>query len=294
MQSGSGLRQKGVPFLEGDDFGCFFIIGAQKAGTTSLYHYLASHPDVYATAQKEPRFFLAPNPTPRARREYAALFAGRTSQRWVFEASTGYSRYPARPGVPGRIREMAPNARFIYLLRHPVERVLSAYRHNLAQGRERRPIREALRDDGWDYLDRSRYHMQLQQYLAVFPRDRILVLFFEDLVERQRQTLNRVFRFLEISADVNLSTAGKRFNDSSTKRVPGTLLRALSAIPGYERLPARVRKYCAERWSHPVPPRSELITPDLYNSVLQWLDEDIDRLKTLLEDDLRIWNLERL
>jgi hypothetical protein len=282
-----------VPVLEGPGFGCFFIIGAQKSGTTSLFHYLEGHPDLYASRRKEPRFFLRENPTRRQCEEYLALFAGRTSERWIFEASAGYTRYPRQSGVPLRMKRAAPNARFVYLLRHPVERVFSAYGHNLAHGRERRTLDEALADDRFGYLDTSRYYLQLQQYLECFPRERILVLFFENLVKRRTETIDRILQFLDVRRDVQLSNADRTFNDTSLKRAPGTALRVIAGLPGYRWLPDRVKMYCQERWSRPLPRRADLVRPDIYNRILDALASDIDHLRGLLDDDLSMWDLSR-
>jgi hypothetical protein len=283
------VSDSNIAFLEGPGFGCFFIIGAMKAGTGSLYHYLAGHPDIYASPVKEPKFFANPSPSDRELREYRALFDGRTTERWVFEASGAYSKHPHRNGVPERIQRMAPEARFIYVLRHPVERVFSAYTHNLAHGRERRPVRQAVVNDG--YLDVSRYHLQLDQYLKIFPRNRILVLLFEDLVTQRAETVHRVFRFLGLTEDVPLDSLDRHFNETSRKRAPGPVLRALSAIPGYRQAPWKVRRFCYERWSVPLPPRQALVDAALYNDLLDALADDIEQLKSLLGDDLQRWDL---
>ena len=283
------MSDSSASFLEGPGFGCFFIIGAMKAGTGSLYNYLAGHPDIYASPTKEPKFFAKPSPSGSEIRKYRALFEGRTTERWVFEASGAYSKYPHKDGVPARIQRMAPNARFIYLLRHPVERVFSAYAHNLAEGRERRPVRQAVFGNG--YLDVSRYHLQLQQYLKLFPRARILVLLFEDLVAERAETVRRVFRFLDLDEDVLLANLDRRFNETSRKRAPGPVLRAMAAVPGYPHLPWRLRNFCYERFSVPLPPRQALLDSGAYNELLEALKDDIEKLKSLLGDDLRQWDL---
>ena len=275
--------------MEGPGFGCFFIIGAMKAGTGSLYNYLAGHPDIHASPVKEPKFFANPAPTVSEVCAYRALFEGRTNERWVFEASSAYSKYPHRDGVPARIRRMAPGARFIYLLRHPVHRIFSAYAHNLAHGRERRPAGAAVFEDG--YLDVSRYYLQLQQYLTFFPKDRILVLLFEDLVAERETTVRRVFRFLDLDDAVPLGNLGRRFNETSRKRAPGPLLRVLKATPGYTRWPWRVRNYCYNRLSVPLPPRQALVDPQVYNALLEELQDDVTNLKSLLGDELQAWDL---
>ena len=74
------MSDSSAPFLEGPGFGCFFIIGAMKAGTGSLYNYLAGHPDIYASPTKEPKFFAKPSPSGSEIRKYRALFEGRRAE----------------------------------------------------------------------------------------------------------------------------------------------------------------------------------------------------------------------
>src|SRR5688572_3137697 len=101
----------------------FFLIGAMKAGTSSMYEYLAAHPAIYAAPRKEPRLFAKPASEASDLSACAALFAGRTSETWAFEASTAYTKYPMISGVPERIHATFPDARLIYLIRDPIERI---------------------------------------------------------------------------------------------------------------------------------------------------------------------------
>src|SRR5687767_7137091 len=122
----------------------FFIIGAMKAGTTSLFKYLAGHPQLCPSSRKEPRVFRDAGDPDRQRAAMLALFDGRCDEPWCFEASTAYTKYPLFRGVPRRVQAVVPEARFVYLVRNPVERVWSQYVHNLSHGRESRPLREAI------------------------------------------------------------------------------------------------------------------------------------------------------
>jgi len=128
----------------------FFIIGAPKAGTTSLHNYLCEHPEIQMSAVKEPNFFaphLDPINEPRrvgSLDQYEQLFDPAVAVRG--EASTPYSEYPLRQGVPERIHEQVPEAKFVYMVRDPVERTISHYNHLVAPQGERRSLAEALGD----------------------------------------------------------------------------------------------------------------------------------------------------
>jgi len=179
----------------------FVVIGAQKAGTSSLYGQLGAHPCVIPALRKEVHFFdHAPAPLAHYRAWFprrAALdrVAARTGRAVTGEATPFYLCHPA---VPGRLRAAVPDARLIVVLRDPVARSISGYHHAVRVGDETRPIELAL-DPGaaedlppvsaaaWydaptcplrlhGYLARSRYAEQLERWLAEFPRAQLLVL----------------------------------------------------------------------------------------------------------------------
>ena len=103
----------------------FLVIGAPKAGTTSLHDHLRGHPDVFMPTRKEPDFFFRDAAWREGIASYARLFRRAGSVTAVGETSTSYSRYPHVPDVPERIALVVPDARLIYLVRHPVERMVS-------------------------------------------------------------------------------------------------------------------------------------------------------------------------
>lgn len=201
----------------------FIIVGAQKAGTTSLYAYLSEHPQVLPSRTKEihyfdlnyskgtdwyrRRFISLPDRDPRARQR---LISGEASPYYLFHSLAA-----------SRIAETAPSAKLIALLRDPVARAYSHYQHNVRKGREPRPFSNAIADeiaggtgpeddvpDGdaarggahrhYSYLARGRYAEQLERFLLEFPRDQILILKSEDLFENPQLVLPQVLRFLGI------------------------------------------------------------------------------------------------
>jgi hypothetical protein len=209
----------------------FVIIGAQKAGTTTLYQLLRTHPAIFMPTVKEPGFFIRgfPDPvrfqtlrrpddgrtaTPVGSRgadwstlgEYASLFEPGAAFPLRGEASTPYlpSPYAAR-----RIAEVLPDVRLIVLLRDPVERAFSAYNYNLSRGTEpASTFAEAVaselrgeRDDwvyGWRYLYTGRYAEHLHRYLEVFPRERLGVYRFEALRADSGAVFADACRFLGV------------------------------------------------------------------------------------------------
>lgn len=204
----------------------FFIIGAPKAGTTSLHSYLDRHPQIQMSVVKEPRFFAGPEngiPYPPDHvamlADYEALFDSDVEVRG--ESSTDYATHPRRQGVPERIKAMVPNARFVYLVRDPVARTISHYKMTSALLGERRSLIDALgdlADRRGPYISASLYATQLELYLRHFPQERILVLDQADLQTDRRATLKEVCRFLSVDDSLNLSGLDEELLSSSQWR----------------------------------------------------------------------------
>jgi hypothetical protein len=207
----------------------FFIVGHAKCGTTALYEMLRRHPQIYMPALKEPQYFArnpdAPLPPPGVKsfeqtgrfretyEQYLARFADAQAGQRVGEASTFYlwSRT-----APARIAAANPAARIIAILREPASFVRSLHlqmlennaeserdlRRALALEQERRGGSQIPPNSFWPaaliYTDRVRYAEQLRRYHAVFPREQVLVLIYDDFRADNEGTLRRVLRFLEV------------------------------------------------------------------------------------------------
>lgn len=189
------------------------VIGAHKAGTTSLHHYLDAHPDVSMSARKELAYFAGPDfPVSGSRwtlgpEWYRSNFTGPAAVHG--ESSTDYTFYPRIPGVPRRIREAVPDVKLIYAVRDPIERFLSHYGHARGRGLERRSLPELLRSPALaesPYMVRSRYWLQLEQYLQWFDTAQVLVVSTHDLMRDRNHTLARIFRFLQVADDFRSPT----------------------------------------------------------------------------------------
>ena len=196
----------------------FVIIGAQRGGTTSLHAYLGAHPQVETPATKELHFI-----TDRHERGldwYLGQFPAELAPDVITGEATPYALF--HPLAPQRLREVAPAARLIALLRNPVDRAYSHYLLERSGGHETLDFAAALdaeqeRLDGEEarlaseptyasaphkhasYLARGDYARQLERWFAVFPREQILVVRSEDLYERSAETLALVVQFLGIS-----------------------------------------------------------------------------------------------
>lgn len=189
----------------------FVVVGAMKAGTTSLYHYLRAHPNVFMPRVKELDFFIAEGTWERGLRWYERRFASAPEGAVALgEASTNYTKYPQFPGVPERMARVVGDARLIYVIRDPIDRILSHYRHRVAVGSERRPFEDAVFGDH-TYVDTSRYAMQAKRYLRFFPRERLLIVTSEALKSDRATAIERVYRFIGVDPSFTASVHQHEF-----------------------------------------------------------------------------------
>jgi hypothetical protein len=229
----------------------FIVIGAQKCGTSSIYNYLAQHPELIPAFKKEIHYF--DNGLERGQdhfhrgeywyRAHFPLATPRNRRRLAFEASPMYCFHPE---VPARIAAMDPAMKIVFMVRDPVSRAVSHYYHEVGKGRESLEFAAAIESEAertgaamaaGDYLDpefknhtyaaRGLYAEQLERYLAFFPRDQVLVLDSAEFFSDPQSTLRRVFSFLGVRADVpirdltpvNVSRLRKQVDPAALERL---------------------------------------------------------------------------
>lgn len=231
------------------------VVGGLKCGTTSLHHYLTLHPEIAMSRPKELNFFVAELNWELGRDWYASHFDPAARVRG--ETSPHYTNRPRFEGVAERMRSIVPEARIVYMVRDPLDRMLSHYLHNLGGGYDDRPLAEALADDRSAYWQRSRYAYQLEPYLEAYGPDRIAIVAREELLRKRAATMRLVYAFAgvdpafsspgferEWETGAAKGSGGFRLMDRAV-RLPG--LRALDR--NFDRLPERLR-WLVERLVH--------------------------------------------
>lgn len=196
----------------------FLIIGAMKAGTTTLYEDLVNLPGIYMPPEKEPNDLAYPEAeTPEGLARYEAKFAACPAGAIAGEASTAYTKRPTFEGVAERARKLlGPDLKLIYLTRDPVRRIVSQYHHLWGLSLEERPLNVAVLEDE-SYVAYSRYAWQLEPWRQVFPPDQILVLSFEEYIADRMSCLRRVCAFLRVEAPAAVDETHR--NASAGKRI---------------------------------------------------------------------------
>ncbi|MDQ5820413.1 MAG: sulfotransferase [Actinomycetota bacterium] len=295
-------------------FPTFLVIGAAKAGTTSLYHYLGQHPQIFMSPVKEPRFFaLEGHPldfrgpgderlrekTTTTLEAYRELFAGVRNERAVGEASVLYLHHQAAPEA---IARYIPDVKLVAVLRNPVERAYSGFLYQTRDGYE--PLadfEEALRAEprriadgwyySWHYRDQGFYHRNLARYFDRFDPSMIRVYLYEDLDQDPHRVLANLFGFLGVDEGFR-PDVGMRYNPSGRPR-SARLQRVLTQRHS---LKEAAKAVIPERWGHRVIARLQPanlvrapIRVETRASLVEGYNEDIRRLEHLIGRDLSHW-----
>ncbi|WP_206881476.1 sulfotransferase family protein [Alicyclobacillus mali (ex Roth et al. 2021)] len=291
----------------------FFIVGAAKAGTSSLDRYLSQHPDIYIPPKKEAHFFSIPDfperftgpgdegmnlYTIRDEAAYLKLFDGVRGERAVGEASVFYLFYP---GTAQRIYDAHPDAKILIMLRNPVDRAFSAYMHLVRDERETLSFRESLAKEEerirqhyeplWYYRAVGLYAAQVKRYLDVFGRDQVKVILFEDFARDPVQVVRDCCAFLGVSTDFVPDTS-IRHNESGVPKSrslynfiakPNALKEMVKPF-----IPAAVRERLGNQAKSMVLGRMEM-EPDLREELTEFFAPDVARLEALIHRDLSAW-----
>jgi hypothetical protein len=273
-----------------------FIIGAAKCGTTSLHDYLGLHPEIYMSPVKEPRYFT--NAWSEDRAWYEALFDDAGDARWRGEATPNYSKATEFPETAARIAALVPEARLIYLVRDPVERVRSQYDQDTTPPKsgirplERRPFPIAIREDH-RYVDGSRYAFQLDQYLAHFDRDQLLVVSSEQLRDNRSAALETVFTFLDVDPDFRDDRFERELHRSHDRRIDSPLgeriVRSVRGSGPSRVVPARVRGWLKAQLRRPRPHPIATVSPADEEWLWEQLGPDVERLRAHVGPDFHLW-----
>lgn len=268
----------------------FLIVGAAKAGTSSLYSRLRKHPDIFMPADKEVRFFNEDDKhLPRAARtlaEYQSLFATAANAPRRGEASPHYLRSTV---AAVRISELIPDCRIIVSLRNPIDRAFSSYQMNVREGRlQKIGFQDALAKHG--FL-RQTYAADLERYTARFDRNQICILRFEDLVAEPDKTFRRLFDFLELAPDASpAASLSETRNTGGLPKFP-----AFHRFLSDDRVMSFGRHYLPERVVTAVKRlRSrnlvkQTLSPEDRDAAREYFREDILRTQQMIDQDLSAW-----
>jgi hypothetical protein len=273
----------------------FLVIGAKKAGSTSLFRYLSAHPQVFMPAAKRLDFFSG-RTWDKGVEWYEQQFAPGAGLPARGEASNLYAAYPLAKGVPERIASVVPDVRLVYLIRDPIRRIESLYRQAISEWGETRPIDEVVFAKPAQYLAPTRYAMQLDLYLEHFARDQIHVLTTEAMRDDLSATFDALYSFLDVSTEVPEETAERRYNTAGDQRVQTSLVKRVRSSSVYRavrrRVPAKAR---AAAWRATTRESTHAeaqlrLSPPVRDEILARLGPDLERLREIVPG-FHCWNL---
>lgn len=173
----------------------FMIIGAMKSATTTLQDQLVQQEGIFMCDPKEPNFFSDDPEYNKGMDWYLGLFESAPTNALLGEASTHYTKLPTYPETIKRIKSHCPNTQFIYVMRHPIDRLISHYIHEWSMGVYKCDINEAI-DIYPELISYSSYAAQLKPYIDSYGKEKVLPVFFDRLIKNSQTELERVCEFI--------------------------------------------------------------------------------------------------
>ena len=267
----------------------FIIIGAMKSATSTLHEQLALQPDFYMSTPKEPFYFSDDEVFSMGRDWYLNLFSTAKTNQLCGESSTHYTKLPDYPDTLKRMKSELPKLKLIYVLRDPVERLISHYIHQWSQNVFRCDINEAI--DRYDELvNYSRYAYQIQPYIDTYGRDNILFVFNEALRIRPQAELERVAKFLGIAphrvkwqeslVEQNVSSQRVRRFNGYNLLVESAVMTELRRRLIPKKFRTRVREFLSMR-------KKPVISPAKLDELNQVFNEDLANLSKILGQEFK-------
>jgi hypothetical protein len=287
----------------------FFVVGAQKSGTTALHHYLVEHPDIYLPSQKETKFFVDDERYNKGLEYYKTeYFSECHGEKAVGEVDPDYMYFAT--GAE-RIALHINDPKFIFIFRNPADRAFSHFVMTYRRGLESLSFEEAIRteperiakgyeeDFHYSYVRRGFYSSQVSRFLEKWDRSQMHFLLAEDLICNPAEAVRGCFEFLDVNPTFVPSQIGKKFHEATVPKnlALAVLFRNEDAYPVLRRfarwcLPSlewrnRLRVRLAA-WNHK--PSDLKLLDDTRRYLVEIYRPENEKLSTLLGRDLSHWN----
>lgn len=292
----------------------FFIVGAAKSATTSIYHYLSHHSDVFFPTIKEPKYFsskyisfpqtgpgdfeFTDNPTIKELDDYLALYKKAVGYKIIGDASVDNLYYYQ---TAEDIKRFSPEAQILIILRNPVDRAFSHYAHFIRDKRETETFKRALEleefrmksgyEFSWHYRKTGLYYEQVKNYLQVFEKN-VKVVLFEDINSRPKEILEEICIFLGINYSEINSISFTKHNTSGNAK--NKLLAYLVNSPNFLKkhlkkiLPFRQRSILKAHFNQ-INNSSIHLENAVREELKLYFKEDIGKLQKLINLNLSHW-----
>lgn len=192
----------------------FIIIGAARSGTTSLFNYLEEHPEVFMSQIKEINYFSNPIYNKKGDDWYLSHFEN-SKMKAIGEASTSYTVAHELPNIPQKIFDTLGSIKLIYILRDPIDRLISHYTHRVHRCLINDPLSDVIKSND-PMLKQGCYNFQIEQFLKCFPRENLHILTVSELKDDPSNTVNKLYEFLDLTPNLYQPDLTKKHNNSDT------------------------------------------------------------------------------
>jgi hypothetical protein len=295
----------------------FFLVGAAKAGTTAVHVYLYQHPEVFMSFMKEPKYLsISANKFPhngpgdkkvddgivKSREEYLNLFNDAGDEKVIGESSADYLYF--HDTVIPLIKTICPRAKILIMLRNPVDRAYSAYRHMIMDEREDLSFEKALGSEDkrmrenyefiWFYKDAGFYYEQVKHYIDSFGRENVMICLYDDFVADSMAVMKDIYRFLDVDEGFTPNTAVK-YNVGPTVRSESFE----EFLVKYEHPVKRVlrpillntigKRYTEALVNYLIRRNTLSMKPETRKRLIELYRDDILKLEGLIDRDLSAW-----
>lgn len=269
----------------------FMVIGAMKCATSTLHEQLALQDGVFMSNPKEPNFFSDDENFNAGLQSYSDLFKD-GGEKLKGESSTHYTKFPTYPNTIARMKQSGVSAcRFIYVIRHPIDRLISHYMHEWSQGIISCDIDSAVKKHP-ELIQYSQYDYQLLHYIQNFPNNPILLVFYEHLINDPDTAFSQICAFLDLPPESKWNHSMEAQNQSA-KRIRKfplyNLIIETTAMTWLRRnlIPKEIRNRVKNNLSMTQRP---IISPAIQAELVKVFNDDLQHLSSRLDLQLSIEN----
>jgi hypothetical protein len=274
----------------------FLVVGAMKAGTTTLCSDLAANPDIFFPSVKEPHTLVARSFEEESHYdEYRKLFVDAEKGQLCGEGSTGYTKLHKFKRVPERAKMvLGKNAKIIYIVREPIGRIKSHHYHMYRKGEAKEDINEEI-DSNKDLIRTTEYASQIKPWIYEFGGERVKVIKFERYVENRKKVIKEVKNFLKINSSVVRISVGRK-NKGESHRVPPqiNIFKKIVRSQWYKnsvnpRIPNKVKKLIKSIIYDGAPQRPPNPNKDAVDRLKTELSEEVNEISKIYGHSSVMW-----
>ncbi len=290
----------------------FLIVGASKSGTSSVYHYLRQHPEIFLSEkQKEGRFFSqmqncfeGPGDSGVEKTitkdlvSYQKLFESHSEEKAVGDISPEYL-YFHKDAIPLIKETLGEKVKIIIILRNPVDRAFSAYTHFVRDKRETLLFEEALKKEeerdrlnwlwAWQYASSGFYFDQVKAYIDNFKN--VQIIRYDDLLNDSAKTVTQICEFLEVSSDFEFDTSYKYNVSGEPKSQVLYKLETSRKLVSFFKMfvPRSFVTRLKKRWTGEKQMIKSEMNPETRAELINYFKDDILKVQDLIQQDLLSW-----